>query len=517
MKQRLLFITALCLSGQLVAQNHSPEVIYHVFQRSFYDSNGDGQGDLPGLTEKLGELQDLGATSLQLLPLYQSSFYHNYFASDFKKIDPRFGTTEDFLTLVKEAHRRGMKIYLDMETQYVTEDHPWFKESLNNPSSPYTHYLVYNGPGNTQPETIIFNLTELTGYNGTKKKVTTVNLLDADVLKYNVDLFHYFMDPNGDGKFEDGVDGFRLDHMMDDLDWKGKFKDLFKKFWTPLLSQLKAINPKIKIVAEQANWGSWGQEYFRDAGVDRVFAFRLMGGIASFDKKKLSDAVDSTYLMTPFGHDQVVFIENHDMQRFSSLVHGDPGKLRVGAALNILVGRVPAIYYGQELGMFGAGGFGKFGNTDGNDIPMREAYEWYASDEGKGMALWYKNTGPWWDQTNLKPNDGISLEEEKGNPNSLYTYYKKLLAIRKAHHSLSLGDYKQASTDGDKVFAFTRTAVGDKTLVVVNLSDKDVTVNIDLPATTHATALLGKSGEFDFSDSMKTSLPPYGVEVYQIR
>ena len=101
------------------------EIIYHVVQRSFYDSNGDSQGDLNGLRQKLGYLQDLGITSILLLPLYDADCYHNYFANDFDKIDAEFGTMKDYLALVKEVHRRGMKIHLDMETQYVSEKHLW--------------------------------------------------------------------------------------------------------------------------------------------------------------------------------------------------------------------------------------------------------------------------------------------------------------------------------------------------------------------------------------------------------
>lgn len=153
-----------------IVQSPNNEVIYHLVQRSFYDTNGDMHGDLKGLTEKLDYLQDLGITSVLMLPLYESVYYHNYFTSDFEKIDEEFGTKEDYLNLVKEMHRRGMKLYMDMETQYVTEDHIWYKDSYNNPKSPYSDYLVYNGPHNTQPETIIFNLTELKGYNGVTKK-----------------------------------------------------------------------------------------------------------------------------------------------------------------------------------------------------------------------------------------------------------------------------------------------------------------------------------------------------------
>ena len=120
--------------------------------------------------------------------------------------------------------------------------------------------------------------------------------------------------------------------------------------------------------------------------------------------------------------------------------------------------------------MFGSGGFNKFNNTDANDIPQREAFEWNKSDEGKGMSIWYKNSGPWWDSTNLKPNDGISLEEEKNDPNSLYNFYKKMIALRKSNEAISLGSYKTIDNDNDSVLTFMRSYQNKKVLVVVNLS-----------------------------------------------
>src|ERR1700742_2343681 len=105
---------SLLISFNAYAQKHQPpavkdEVIYHIFQRSFYDSNGDQHGDLNGIRQKLDYIQQLGATAILLTPLYESVFYHNYFSSDFKKIDPKYGTMEDYLLLIKDLHRRGMK------------------------------------------------------------------------------------------------------------------------------------------------------------------------------------------------------------------------------------------------------------------------------------------------------------------------------------------------------------------------------------------------------------------------
>lgn len=519
----LSFLTIFMAQGQAPGRkkgSSSEEVIYHVFQRSFYDSNGDLHGDLNGLTNKLDYLQQLGVTSILLLPLYKSAFYHNYFADDFETIDPRFGTRADYLSLVKNVHRRGMKIYMDMETQYVAEDHLWYKDSFHHPASVYSDYLVYNGPENTQPETIIFNLTELTGYNGVTKKITTVNLNSKKVLEYNYGLFKSWVDPNGDGKFDDGIDGFRLDHMMDDLDGKGKFKNLFANFWTPLITWLRQVNPNLIIIAEQANWGSLGTEYFEKASVDRVFAFRLRFAVASFDKTKIAAEADSAFSLTPKNKQQIVFIENHDIQRFSSAVGQDPGKLRVGAALNLLLGGIPSIYYGQELGMFGAGGFGKFGNTDGNDIPMREAFRWYKEVEGKGMALWYMDTGPWWTQTNLKPNDGVSLEEQKNNPASLWNFYSRLITFRKAHSVIGSGKYQTQKNNNDKVFSFSRSNSDEEILVAVNLSGEAQKTTVLLVVGKNLKSTKQLFGDNPFTvvaNGVEITLAPYGTQVLELK
>lgn len=479
----LCLLLAGCGGSQPVSENkQEPEIIYHVFQRSFYDSNGDGQGDLKGLQQKLDYLQDLGVNTLLLLPLYESEYYHNYFAGNFENIDKEFGTKQDFFDLVNEAHKRGMKIYMDMETQYVTEDHAWWKESYGKPGSPYSHYIVYNDSANLKPESIIFDITELPGYDGTKRKVATVNLKSPEVQEYNYNLFKYWMDPNNDGSFEDGVDGFRLDHMMDNLDWKNKFTGLFDTLWRPLITKLKKVNPEITIVAEQAEWASWGKEYYDAAGVDRVFAFRLRMAIAAMNKKAIGEMADSTFLMTPAGKSQIVFIENHDMERFATAVNQQPGKLRAGAALNLLLGGTPSLYYGQEIGMKGRGGFNAFGNTDGNDIPRREAFEWYRVDTGRGLALWYKNSGPWWDQRNNQPNDGISVEEQKDDPNSLWNFYHNLIWLRKNEPLLTSGKYRTLPNDNDSVVSFLRYDGNEGLVIAINLSDSDTQATIDLTA-----------------------------------
>lgn len=516
-KQPLLFVLLhfIACTGAFAQKkvSNQEEIIYHIFQRSFYDSNGDMHGDLNGIRQKLDYLQKLGVTAVLLTPLYESVFYHNYFSSDFRKIDPRYGTLAEYLALVKDLHHRGMKFYMDMETQYVTEDHIWWKDGINNPNSPYADYIIYDDKAHTKPTSIVYNLEGLKGYDDVYRKITTVNLNSPKVLEYNYQLFKYWMDPNGDGKFDDGVDGFRLDHMMDDLDNKHILPHLFDTFWNPLLNRLREVNPKIKIIAEQAQWLSLGLDYLQHGGVDRVFAFRLAYSIRALNKKMLTENADSTFSSTPVTKQQVVFVENHDTPRFSYDVKGDINKLKVGAALNLLIGGIPSIYYGQELGMTGTSA--SFGGTDANEIPNREAFEWYKSDRGKGMALWYKQTGPHKDTfNNDKPNDGISLEEEQNDPNSLWNFYRRMIAIRKANPVISNGIYKTLSNDNEKVFTFMRYTDEKKLIVAVNLSDKETDAAISLEGDTKQLKTLYGSSELHIvNNSIAIHLHPYEVIV----
>jgi glycosidase len=444
------------------------EIIYHVCQRSFYDSNGDLNGDLNGLRQKLGYLQDLGVTSIMLLPLYEADCYHNYFANDFDKIDPEFGTMEEYIALVKDIHKRGMKIYMDMESQYVTSKHVWWKDAVGNLKSKYSDYLLFDDAEHKIPSTMVFDLRELKSYDGSTIKVTTVNLKSPKVLEYNIKLFSFFMDPNQDGKFDDGVDGFRLDHAMDHLDAKPTLTNLFTEFWKPLIAEIKKVNPKINIVAEQADWNDYGFDYFEKATVDRMFGFGLKQAILSFDKQQLIQNADVLLNKTPKGKDQLIFIENHDLDRFASL-ETNFKKQKVAAALMLLIGGVPSIYYGQEIGMQGKSY--SFGNTDGNDIGRREAFDWYQSGEGKGMAFWYKNTGNWWTNKNQKSNDGISLEEQKQDPNSLFNFYKKIIKLRQSNDALANGKYENVQNNSSSVFSFYRKEGNNTMLVAVNLAD----------------------------------------------
>lgn len=499
------------------------EIIYHIFLRSFYDSNGDTHGDLLGVKEKLDYLQDLGITSILLTPIYKSSFYHNYFADDFEGIDPQYGSRVDYIELVKSVHQKGMKIYMDMEIQYVTEDHPWFKASYGNPSSPYSEFIVYKDAENHLPETVIFNLTGLHGYNNIYRRVTTVNLLSKRVQDYMFTLFRYWIDPLGDGSFEYGIDGFRLDHMMDTLDDKPNLSNLFSAFWQPLIKKLKKINPAVIFLGEQTNWDSTGVDLIQQAGVDKVFAFRLREAFISFNKQQIADAVHTAFNDAIEPNRQLVFIENHDVHRFATVINRNGATLKIGAALNLLTGGTPVVYYGQEIGMKGDGGFGKYGNSDGNDIPRREAMRWHSKVEGKGMALWYKNTGPWWNDTTLKDNDGISVADQKGDQASLWSYYRELIQLRSKYPSLVKGKHQVLTNSNAAVYSFLRSLENECIIVIINFSDKSENVQTTLEAGNSSRQgkkiipLIGNVPVRVHASGLKINMPAFGVGVWEIR
>jgi alpha-amylase len=492
------------------------EVVYQLFVRSFRDGNGDRIGDLRGIQEELGYLQDLGITSLLLTPINPSPTYHNYFASSIWGVDSTFGDMAAFHSLVEAVHARGLKIYLDREDQYATGDNPWFKESLGHPESRYSHYILYKDPNNTVPEPIIFGLTALPSYTGAKVPVATVNLLEPGVEQQVESLFVSLEDPNGDGRFDDGVDGFRLDHMMDNLDGTGRLPNLFAGFWAPVFARARAVNPRIRLIAEQSDWG-YGEDWLTRGGADMVFAFSLQRAISSFDRDSLARVIEGTVQHTPGGKGQLVMIENHDMNRFASVVGGDLRKEKVGAALDVLLKGTPLIYYGQEIGMKGKQSHAAL--NDGNDNPDREAMRWTRRLEDPGSAIWYKDTGPWWTDRFNHDDDGISVAEERNDPHSLLSFYRRLLALRRSRPDLRSGDERVVATDQPHVLAVLRSTPGVASLLLVNLSDTAATVTVAPESLPEALSghrlmdLVSGTAEPTSAGARRVQLPPFGVKL----
>ena len=466
------------------------EVIYHVMPRSFYDSNGDRHGDLNGFVEKLDYLEELGVTAILFTPLYASDFYHNYFPTDYEEIDAEYGTMDEYIAFVRAVHARGMKFIMDMETQYAPEGHPWLDESLGNPDSPYSDFIAYSDDANSVPEQFLVDSgAALKPYNvwpDQKISIAHLDLNHPKVKQWMSDLFLYFVDPNGDGEFDDGVDGFRIDHIMDDLDYRGSFTNLYQDLWRPIFERCRAVNPAIFVVGEQADWSTTGADMVAESAADASFHFALHGAITAdegredlhmFDRDRIIAAVESSLEYAPGSPYVVNFIENHDTTRLATLVDHAPGPLRAGAALNLLLPGIPSIYYGQELGMPGRK-LANIENSDGIDIPKREAFPWSHDVEAEGMAAWYRDTGPWWDSSVYhSPRVAeLSLETQRADPDSLWHYYRELIAMRKSHAALRRGDFTPVDVGDAAVFAFRRELQDTGVVVMINLSADAKTV-----------------------------------------
>jgi glycosidase len=452
------------------------EVFYQVFPRSFRDADGDRIGDLRGLTAELGYIRRLGATSILLTPLQPSPYYHNYFATAFKAIDPAYGTLDDYFAFVRAAHAQGLKVYLDEEFQYVAEGHPWWRDSTCKPHAEYASYLLWKDARHCVAEPFLDRAT-WQGYDGRDIGIAMVNLHDPAVQRYFRDLLLYWADPHGDGSGRDGVDGFRIDHMMDDLDHKGLDDHLFADFWTPLFRALKARRPGLRILAEQAGWG-YGTDTLERGHADMVYAFPLRGALVSLDKRAIVKALRATEAATPPGKAQVILLENHDVDRFMSLVGGDPAKARAGAAIELTLKGEPLVYYGQELGMRGRV-IAKGPITDGMQIPVREAFRWRDDLQAPGSAIWYRGDKPWWTDRYNRSRDGVSLQAEQADPASLYHWYRTLLALRRARPELREGGQRILCDDDGAVLCILREQGDRRTLLLVNLGKTDARPRLD--------------------------------------
>lgn len=485
------------------------EVIYHVFFRSFRDSNGDRIGDLKGLTAGLGDLKVLGVTSLLLTPIQPSPYYHNYFATDFESVDPAYGTMDDYFAFIRAAHALGLRVYLDEEFQYVAEGHPWLTSSRGRPGAKFGPYILYNRPkANEEPEPFL-GVPAWPGYDGRWIGISMVNLKSPAVRTYFTRLLIHWIDPHDDGSLRDGVDGFRIDHMMDDLDNKYRLTNLFADFWAPIFTAIRARNPSARIIAEQSDWGA-GDAWLTKGGTDMVFAFPLRFALEKMDKPAIVKALREGGEV-PAGKSRILFLENHDMDRFMSAVGGDQRKARIGAALTLLMRGTPSIYYGQELGMRGR--IDAKVKSDGAHIGLREAYRWSADLDSPGSAIWYRGDATAWGHRFNRSNDGVSLGEEQGKPDSLYTFYRTLLALRAARPELRQGDQRLLCDDGSTAVCVLRSMDGREVLILANTGA--AAVHPSLPAM--------DSGWVDLLDDRRAvdpatiELPPYGLRLLGTR
>lgn len=503
-------------SRHLAARPERNEIFYHVFVRSFRDSNGDRIGDLEGLRQGLGYIKRLGVTTILLTPVQPSPFYHNYFATDFEGVAREYGGHKAWIALLRAAHAAGLRVYMDLEFQYVSDDHPWLKAAWHNPGAPTRDWLFWNedpakGAGGAKaadPLASVFGLYPVAA-DGTKHLITPVALNNPGVRAYFQNYLLRWADPHGDGSGRDGVDGYRIDHMMDDLDSMHRATNLLESFWTPLIAAVKARRPGFRFVGEQFDWG-YGTDFLTRGSTDMVFAFPLRDAITRLDKAAIVKEAVATEAATPAGKSQVLFLENHDTDRFMTVSGNKVSLARAGAAILLMLRGEPLIYYGQELGMRGKRGPAD-DTADAPDIPRREAFRWRADLGAPGSAIWYRTLERVWARRSSHSRDGTSVEEQARAPGSLYTWYRQLIALRRTRHELTTGAQSFPCAPESPVLCVLRSEGARRTLLLVNLSPAPARPAPDAGLELGGLALLAGKGSAD------SPLDPYEARILGTR
>ncbi len=457
------------------------EIFYQIMPIAWRDADGDTYrfGDFGGMTASLGYLGDLGVTAIWLNPIFPSPAYHGYQHGRADELNAWFGTDSDFVAFVEAAHAAGIKVFVDLVCYGISHDSPWFADAYGNPASPYDTWLAFENPANTEYLGSVY-----TTWNGSTVGFIHWDLRDSNPVSLVTGWAEKWLDPDGNGDFTDGIDGYRLDHVWRTYpygpDGWGYHLDTF---WAPWRDALRAVNPDVFVFAEQADWGSHGSELLSglDAAFTKPFEFAarhalqieesgpLYGEMAT-TLATLNGVTEGTYLCT---------IGNHDVDRLATSIGDDFEKGKAAAAVLLTQPLPPVIYHGDEIGMRGAKD-GSLG-SDASDIPMREPFKWNAV-AGPPMSNYYAANPGAYAASVSHDHDGRSVEEQLGVPGSLLEAYRQLIGIRADNVALRRGAYLPVTTTSMRAWAFVRDHPDQQVLVAVNVSGSPASFTADLSA-----------------------------------
>ncbi|MES2952165.1 MAG: alpha-amylase family glycosyl hydrolase [Pseudomonadota bacterium] len=479
-----------------------------VFVRAYKDSNGDGIGDLKGLTQQLDYLKDLGITGIWLMPITSSADGdHGYATTDFRAIDPAYGTLEDFDELLRQAHTRGIGVVMDYVINHSAREHPMFASALKDgPASPFYDWFVWEkdapqgwdiwgkNPWTAKPHGHYF------GTFG--KHMPDFNFKNPAVLAYHQDSLRFWLNR--------GLDGFRLDavpHLVENSakDWNDQPES---RRVTGELRTLITAYPQRHVVCEAtAN----PQVYAAADICGSAFAFGLEHNIvqaAKGDKKAIRFVAD---YFTTAPQTMATFVANHDIfagERLWDQLRGNRAQYKLAAASYLLQPGTPFIYYGEEIGMAGIQGLE-------GDEPLRAPMSWTADKRGAGFTTGGKPFRP------VAPNVArYNVAAQLADPHSLLSFYKSMLALRNSLPSLARGSYDAPVVQG-RVMAYRRTLGAETTLVVINYGTKrgQLTLTDLQPQAVFASAYPagGRPAAASARGALSLTLPAQSVRVYRLQ
>lgn len=445
---------------------------YEIFVYSFYDSDGDGIGDLNGVTQKLDYIQDMGFNGIWLMPVFQSTTYHKYDITDYMQIDSEYGNTEDMQNLIEECHKRGIRIILDFVMNHTSSQHLWFTQAceyleqlprgaeLDEQECPYVGYYHF---ANEQKQDYYQVKNTDWYYEGVFwSEMPDLNLENEQLRAELEQIASYWIGM--------GIDGFRMDAAMHFEENDATTNtEILNWFYEYCLSQ----NPDFYMVSEVWANEATVADYYA-SGTPSMFNFDLA------DKEgKLIKAARGTYkaanlvqsmlkYQTDFAaknpdYIDAPFITNHDMGRVANALRNDPDDLKMAGGLLMTLSGNPFVYYGEEIGMSSAGT---------KDENKRLPFIWSDTDTA-GMTKGPKDA-----------DAGITsafagVEEQQADLDSILNYYKRALRLRNENPELARGTIEAVETlcDGHQA-VITKTWEDSTIAVVYNTSDEAIEVNL---------------------------------------
>lgn len=451
-------------------------VFYEVFVRSFADSDrgplaGDGIGDLQGLIERLDYLNDgdpdthddLEVGGLWLMPVMQSPSYHGYDVVDYRAVERDYGTNEDFRRLIDEAHRRGIRVIVDLVLNHTSNRHRWFRNAWRRRST-YNDWYIWSvepkehlGPWGQpvwhevpwwQRGWRYFN--HLSYYGIFWAGMPDLNYRSPEVTRAMFDVSRFWLE-------QMGADGFRLDavrHLVED----GRIQEDTPETHAWLRryrAHLREVAPEALMVGEVWADTDAVASYGPDE-LDLTFQFELAR--STLEAVRQGTATELTGVAQRVrdafaGRGYATFLTNHDQVRVQSDLDGDREKARLAATLLLAGPGVPFIYYGEEIGMTGLK----------PDPHLRRPMQWQA-----GPRVGFSTGKPWQDPA--LDADLVNVDRQNGDPESLLSHYRRLIRLRNRQPALRAGDFTILATGNPAVYAFRRRSGEHQIVVLANLS-----------------------------------------------
>lgn len=474
-------------------------VFYQIYMPSYADSNGDGYGDFKGMTTKLDYLQEMGVKGIWLTPFLTSPKVDNgYDIANYYEIDPTYGTKADFDVFLKEAHKRGIKVIMDMVLNHTSTDCKWFQESKKLVDNPYRDYYIWKDKPNNWES--FFggtawqkdSLTNQYYYHKFDKRMADLNWSNPKVIAEVEKVLRFWLDS--------GVDGFRLDVInfltTDGITIDNPMKNGVQEHLNDInQSGIFAAMKKIKsVVNEYENRFVVGEigsdkievlkQYQSPDLLDVVFNFNF-GSIDKFSARRIFEELQS--MEKNMSNYPTLFFGSHDMPRMiNRLADGNTEKAIALAALILTAKGVPFIYYGEEIGMHNI----IAQNSDEMvDIQGKTHYQ-LALDKGKNYeeALvegnkhnrdksrspmqWNSNDfagfSPEKSWIKINPNyEEVNVQNLEKKENSILKNYKELIALRNKEKALKYGKYNKLEFKEDQIL-YTRSFEGDTITTIIN-------------------------------------------------